>query len=105
MGLLPGMSEGVQIFYDGRALVCRSGGRLLDILDELGESSLPIECRAAHCGACLVKVAAGVDALLPPSPEEQRTLKALRASPDERLGCQIVVKSGTATPVVLRHVT
>jgi adenylate cyclase len=42
----------------------------------------------ARCGTCLVTITAGADRLTPAGLSEQRILKILKATPDQRLACQ-----------------
>jgi adenylate cyclase len=50
---------------------------------------LPHTCGGhARCGTCLVTVQAGADHLSEVGAAETRVLKALKASPDQRLACQ-----------------
>ena len=66
------------------------GERALDALDDAWPGAgLPTACRAGNCGACLVAVVSGADALDPPDAHELQTLSTLCAAPDQRLGCQL----------------
>lgn len=42
----------------------------------------------ARCGTCLVTIESGMEHLTPAGMSEQRILKILKATPDQRLGCQ-----------------
>lgn len=97
------MAQPVSIFLDGHRIQCDGGHRLLDILDDYGPL-LPTGCRAAHCGACRVRIVAGAAGLAPAETSERETLAALGAEPQERLGCQIVV-NGLAAEIRLMRIT
>ncbi len=49
---------------------------------------LEFDCRKADCGICIVRVKEGGDKLSPPTAAELDFLKAMQATPDERLACQ-----------------
>ncbi len=74
------------------SLQVAAGERVLDALDEQPGLGLPTACRAANCGACLLQVVAGAEALQPPLQRERATLQQLGAGPDQRLGCQICIR-------------
>ena len=70
------------------------GERLLDALDEQceqRETGLPLACRAANCGSCLLRVVRGASSLELAQPREHELLAQLGATADQRLGCQIVL--------------
>jgi len=87
----------VQVRFEPAGLVvdAEPGERVLDCLDEHALTNpslpraLPVRCRAGNCGACLVAVRGGGEALAAPSGRERRTLDELEAGADERLGCQL----------------
>jgi ferredoxin len=68
------------------------GERVLDAVDEHPVLGLPTACRAGNCGACLVSVRAGMNALLEPAALERRTLAEIGTCPGQRLGCQLRVR-------------
>jgi len=72
----------------GVVLQVAPGERVLDAADEQPPFGLPLACRAGNCGACLVSVRAGQDALRPAADHERETLRALGARADQRLACQ-----------------
>ena len=76
--------------------------RLIDIVDELPGTTIPLACRAAHCGACRVRVEAGDESLEPAAADERRTLTALGLKADERLACQLRLRAEAVEAVVLR---
>jgi ferredoxin len=54
-----------------------------------GEVALNHRCGGhARCGTCLLTVEEGAQNLSPMGAAEARILKVLKASPDQRLGCQ-----------------
>jgi CDP-4-dehydro-6-deoxyglucose reductase len=75
--------------------------RLVDLLDEAGETVGWLACRSARCGACLLSVGAGAALLIPPDPAETDTLIYLGAAPGQRLGCQLVVVAGARGQLVV----
>jgi ferredoxin len=81
----------------GREVRARFGERVLDAAEARGVVALPLACRAGNCGACLVNVPEGAEALTPARLAETETLVALAARPGQRLGCQVHV-SETASP-------
>jgi ferredoxin len=42
------------------------------------------------CGLCLVTIEDGIETLVPPSENEQRVLRLLKATPIQRLACQAI---------------
>jgi ferredoxin len=87
----------------GVELTARAGERLLDLADEHPQLGLPLACRAANCGSCLVEVRSGGRQLEPPSARERDELSACGAGPGQRLGCQLSIMSTTQVdePIVL----
>jgi adenylate cyclase len=66
-----------------------AGERLLDAADAQARPGLPVACRAASCGACLVRVLHPDAPFEPPAARERELLATLGATPDQRLGCQL----------------
>lgn len=64
-----------------------------DIFDEHPQISVPVACRAGHCGSCLVRVIEGADKLAEPSAWERQTLRGFGSLPGLRLGCCLVITS------------
>ena len=77
--------------------------RLLDVLDDHGPV-LPLACRAMNCGICRVRTVAEADAWRSPTERELTLLRQLRAAPDERLACQLVLESDITTADVILEV-
>jgi ferredoxin len=80
----------------GRALRAPAGERVIDVAEAAGIVALPLACRAGNCGACLVNVPEGADALAPAAAREAETLVDLGARPGQRLGCQVRVSEHAA---------
>jgi ferredoxin len=87
----------------GRAVRAPAGERVIDAAEAAGLVALPLACRAGNCGACLVNVPQGADALVPAAAREAETLVALGARPGQRLGCQVRIseQAGEDASVVL----
>jgi adenylate cyclase len=83
----------VRILGTGVSVVLAPGQRLLDALDESGKPAIRTACRAGNCGICRMRVLTGDYQLRAPSAREHTTLMQLKAAPDERLGCQIVLEN------------
>lgn len=85
------MSETVTLTIEHKGkiqtITCRKGLGLQGIATK---HQLPVEfdCRDADCGICIVTVLEGAEHLSPPTASEADFLKAMRAQPNERLGCQ-----------------
>lgn len=75
---------------------------LIDVLDELPGTAIPLSCRSAHCGACRVRIEAGASSLWPAEAREQETLLHLGMAADERLACQLRIRPAASEPVILR---
>lgn len=69
-----------------------AGVRLVDAIDDVRGIGLPLSCRGGRCGVCRVRVLSGAAAFEPASAREQESLRFAWALPDERHGCQLVVK-------------
>ena len=74
-----------------RGAMCHKLRRGLGLQALAAREKTPLEfdCRAADCGICIIRVLGGADALSPVTPAEKDFLAAMRASPDERLACQV----------------
>jgi 2Fe-2S ferredoxin len=70
-----------------------AGGRLVDARDDV-RAPVPLSCRSATCGTCLVEVLEGGALLAPPADAERELLSLLDAGERERLACQAVVRGG-----------
>ncbi|MEU1312420.1 2Fe-2S iron-sulfur cluster-binding protein [Streptomyces cinnamoneus] len=74
----------------GREIEAAAGTTMQRICDE-HDTPVTFGCRAARCGACMVKVTSGADNLSPAGPDERAVLDVLALSPDCRLACQATV--------------
>ena len=88
---------------DGISAEVERGACGVDILDEHPEIAVPVSCRSAHCGTCLVRVAAGAAKLEPASEWELETVGQLGNDPGLRLACSIVI-SGDTGEIILERV-
>jgi LSD1 subclass zinc finger protein len=79
----------------------RAGERLLDGLDELEQRVLAVQCRAANCGSCRLRLPSGASAWRAASARELATLTQLAAAHGERLGCQLVLEHESEAELVL----
>jgi ferredoxin len=100
------MAESIRVRFEpsGIQLDVPEGERVLDTVDEHPALGLPTACRAGNCGACLVQVGIGEDALLEPADRERTTLAELGAGSQQRLGCQLRIRGDLGTdcgPIVL----
>jgi ferredoxin len=88
------MAATIRVCFEpsGIQLDVPEGERVLDSVDEHPALGLPTACRAGNCGACLVRVRSGADALLEPADRERTTLAELGAGPQQRLGCQLRIR-------------
>ncbi|MEU3059492.1 2Fe-2S iron-sulfur cluster-binding protein [Streptomyces subrutilus] len=88
------MPEGVQIHLP-------QGSPLTDIEYETSEPVIPFGCRSGACGACVVEVLDGADALGEADPEETDFLEDLgRADGAFRLACQCRLMASATVRVV-----
>lgn len=84
----------LRLLPDGQTATAQPGEALIDLIDERS-LAIPLGCRSAHCGSCLVRVRSGASALLPASDWERETLARLCGDADARLGCSIIITSDT----------
>ena len=84
----------IRIRPRGVSLTAHAESRLLDLVDEQSIASVPLSCRGARCGLCLLRVERGANCFHPPGPPELETLRALGAGRHERLGCQLWLLPG-----------
>ena len=54
--------------------------------------SIPFGCKDGICGTCRIRVSEGSDNL---SPKNEKENDLLPENPNERLACQVQIKSGT----------
>ncbi|GAA2935794.1 hypothetical protein GCM10020221_34470 [Streptomyces thioluteus] len=85
----------ITVTIAGRTIEVATGTTMQHICDE-HDTPVRFGCRAARCGACMIKVIAGADNLSPAGPDERAVLDVLAWSPDCRLACQATV-FGTVT--------
>lgn len=52
------------------------------------KTAFEFDCRDGDCGICIFRVVEGMENLSKPELKEADFLKAMRADPEERLGCQ-----------------
>ncbi|WP_145253857.1 2Fe-2S iron-sulfur cluster-binding protein [Pseudomonas sp. DE0157] len=79
-----------------------SNSPLTDIEWEAGgKNVIPLGCRIGACGACLIKVKKGLDALNPRNDEETAFIELLGYSgADYRLACQCLIRGELAIDVI-----
>ncbi|MEV7280606.1 2Fe-2S iron-sulfur cluster-binding protein [Streptomyces sp. NPDC093111] len=88
------MPEGVEIALP-------QGSPLTDIEYETSEPLIPFGCRSGACGACVVEVIDGLDALGESDPEETDFLEDLGwADGNHRLACQCRLLDSATVRVV-----
>ncbi|WP_194962938.1 2Fe-2S iron-sulfur cluster-binding protein [Streptomyces sp. NRRL B-1677] len=85
----------ITVTIAGRTIEVAAGTTLQHICDAY-DTPVTFGCRAARCGACMIKVISGADNLTPAGPGERAVLDILALSPDCRLACQTTVL-GTVT--------
>lgn len=88
----------------GKEVELTGAEALIDVLDELPGTRVPLSCRAAHCAACRVCVEQGHTSLLPAEADERETLRACAADSTQRLACQLRTKADAVEDIVLRVV-
>ncbi|MET0387476.1 MAG: 2Fe-2S iron-sulfur cluster-binding protein [Polyangiales bacterium] len=94
----------MKLLPSGVRVRMRPGQRLLDVLDSEEKPVFRTACRAGNCGACRLIVLQNAGDLRPPSAREYTTLLQLRAAPEERLGCQLVLQGDPPDDIVLQIV-
>ncbi len=67
-----------------------AGTKLADIAEQKG-ASLNFSCKEGVCLTCLCNVISGMENLNPKTENENSTLEAFGAQPNQRLACQIVI--------------
>jgi ferredoxin len=77
----------------GKSVEAPEGGELLAMCDR-HLAPVPFSCRSATCATCHVQVLEGGELLVPPAAEERELLDVIRAAPDTRLACQVIVRAG-----------
>lgn len=66
-------------------------GSTLQELDDLHRTALVFGCRAAQCGACVIRITSGATHLNQPEQDELDVLDVLGVDGDHRLACQCTV--------------
>ncbi|NUT51175.1 MAG: (2Fe-2S)-binding protein [Saccharothrix sp.] len=66
-------------------------GTTLQQLCDTHPTPVVFGCRAAQCGACVIRVTSGTEHLSPPGDDELDVLDVLGADADHRLACQCTV--------------
>ncbi|MHA1572022.1 MAG: adenylate/guanylate cyclase domain-containing protein, partial [Alphaproteobacteria bacterium] len=75
-------------YPDGRRIEVPPGTTILDASRIHGIPHAAVCGGRGRCSTCRVRVAGNVEALPPPSLDEQRVLARIKAAPDVRLACQ-----------------
>lgn len=66
-----------------------------------GKNIIPLGCRVGACGACLIKVTSGIEAISPRDDDEEAFIEILGFSGEEyRLACQCRLKGEVAIDVI-----
>jgi ferredoxin len=68
-----------------------SGIRLYDAAHELGLDWM-FGCTQGTCGTCLSTIISGMENLNRIGNTEKETLRKLKAKPDQRLACQLIIR-------------
>jgi len=79
-----------------------SNSAITDIEWEAGGKNLiPLGCRVGACGACLIKVESGLEALNPRDDDEQAFIEVQGYTGEEyRLACQCLIRGELAIEVI-----
>jgi adenylate cyclase len=89
-------------YPDGRWIEVPHGFTVLEASQRLGVPHTSICGGKGRCSTCRIRVQADPGALPPPSLDEQRVLRAIRAPPNVRLACQLRPRGRVAiVPLVL----
>lgn len=75
---------------DNLAIDIKHGETIMKACGEEG-TSIAFGCRQGRCGTCLTTIVKGKENLSPPDLNEQLTLQAIEAKPEQRLSCQTKV--------------
>jgi ferredoxin len=66
-----------------------------------GKNVIPLGCRVGACGACLVRVTSGIEALNPRDDDEEAFIEVLGYSGEEyRLACQCLIRGEVAIDII-----
>lgn len=66
-----------------------------------GKNLIPLGCRVGACGACLIKVTSGIEALNPRDEDEEAFIEVLGYSGEEyRLACQCLLRGEVAIDII-----
>ncbi len=74
----------------GAKAECETGASLRIVAQEQG-LDIPFGCESGICCTCLIKVKSGLENLSARTEQEEMTLDARGAEPNERLACQCTV--------------
>ncbi|MFI6094960.1 2Fe-2S iron-sulfur cluster-binding protein [Lentzea sp. NPDC051213] len=88
----------ITVTIAGSSIEVAAGTTMQHICDE-NDTPVTFGCRAARCGACMIKVMSGADNLSPAEPDERAVLDVLAMSPDCRLACQTTVHGAVTIEV------
>lgn len=83
----------IRIQPHGQLFDAQGSERLVDVIDDLAGVGLPLACRGGRCGVCRVHVRTGADCFEPAAFREREALRFAYAEPDERMGCQLVLRA------------
>jgi ferredoxin len=67
-----------------------AGTKLVDLAEKVG-ANINFSCKEGVCLTCLINVLEGLENLNPKTPNEQATLEAFGAKPNQRLACQVII--------------
>ncbi|MBN3860760.1 (2Fe-2S)-binding protein [Pseudomonas frederiksbergensis] len=66
-----------------------------------GKNVIPLGCRVGACGACLIRVTSGLEALNPRDDDEEAFIEVLGYSGEEyRLACQCRIRGEVAIDII-----
>ncbi|MFF5935590.1 2Fe-2S iron-sulfur cluster-binding protein [Streptomyces sp. NPDC012508] len=89
------------ILPTGTEILLPAGSPLTEVEYETPQRLIPFGCRSGACGACVVKVLEGFDALGAPDDDELDFLEDLgRTGGDHRLACQCRLRGDATIRVV-----
>lgn len=92
----------IRLLPAGTDYALEQGAWLTDLeFDYFGERTIPFGCRAGACGACLVQVIEGAEALGAAGPNECEFMASLGVDPQQhRLACQCCLGGDVTLRVV-----
>ncbi|MDZ3828312.1 MULTISPECIES: 2Fe-2S iron-sulfur cluster binding domain-containing protein [Pseudomonas] len=66
-----------------------------------GKNIIPLGCRIGACGACLIRITSGFEAVSPRDDDEEAFIEVLGYSGEEyRLACQCLLKGKVAIEII-----